>query len=63
MGNILEFVVRHDRVRRRPVLVGGVRPPCEIVILPCVRYERFDDNGSKPTPHKKKGRRRRVRSR
>ncbi len=63
MGDIVRFVVRHDRIRQRTAAGSSPRQSCDIIILPCVRYERWDDDAPKPTPQRKKTRKRRVRSR
>ncbi len=63
MGNIVKFVARTGSVPRRAQVNGGLMQTCQIIILPCVRYERTSEVGSKPTPQKKKKAKRRVRSR
>lgn len=62
MANILKFVARAE-LPRRAHADGGVQSQCRIIILPCVRYERWSDDGAKPTPQKKRKARRRGRSR
>lgn len=61
MGAVVNFVARTDRVRRAAP-VSGLRPACEIIILPCIRYERWNDDAVKPTPQKKKKSKRRARA-
>ena len=63
MGDIVRFVLRSDRIGRRSAAEAGVRPPCDIIILPCVRYERSDGDAPKPRPQRRKGRKRRMRAR
>ena len=64
MGVILNFeAYRRDHVRSsasRPRRHGG---NCEIIVLPCVRYERWPDGASKPAVQKKKARKRKARAR
>lgn len=62
MGIILKFEALRKGARRAAV-VGDRSKPCEIIILPCIRYERAVDGGSKPTPQKKKARKRPARAR
>lgn len=53
MGEVVKFVSRTDRARRATPVAGSM-PACQIIILPCVRYERWTEDMSKPTPQKKK---------
>ena len=53
MGAVVNFVARTDRVRRAAP-ARGTMPACEIIILPCIRYERWTDDAAKPMPQKKK---------
>jgi len=62
MASILKFVARTAQVRQRMPAEGGVEAPCQIVIFPGVRRERSGEDGGKPTPGRKRGRRRRSRS-
>ena len=60
MASILQFVARTDQVRSR--ISSEAALPCQIVIFPGVRYERWeDDGGNKPTPRPKRKRARRAR--
>lgn len=54
MGDIVRLVPRTDRVRWRAAAGGESRPECQIIILPCVRYERWVEAAPKPTPTRKK---------
>jgi len=63
MGNIIQFAGRVSR-QRRTQAEDGVRPACQIIILPCVRYERWSDDSAKPAAQKaKKKAKRRARGR
>lgn len=61
MGIILKFEAPR-RSGRRALTTGDRRTPCEIIILPCIRHERPVQGGPKPTPQKKKSRKRRTRA-
>ena len=61
MGIILKFEVPR-KSSRRAVAGSGQRGPCEIIILPCIRYERNADGGAKAGPQKKNARKRRARA-
>lgn len=63
MGILLKFEPRAKRTHKRPNIDNEMRQSCEIIILPCVRYERELDSGTKPTAAKKKSRKRRSRAR
>jgi hypothetical protein len=56
---VLQFVPREARAECRQR-----SEPCQIVVLPCIRYERWSEpERAKPAPQKKKSRKRRARSR
>lgn len=63
MGIIVNFAARRDRAPSRASAERGPREACQIIILPCVRYERWSDETAKTTPQKKKRSKRRARSR
>jgi len=60
MGIILKFEVPLSRGHRPPA-VSTHGEPCEIVILPCVRYEPSVVAAPKRKPEKKKARKPRAR--
>lgn len=60
MASILKFVARDARVRQETQGYGD--EPCQIVIFPGVRYERWaEEEAPKPTPRPKRRRSRRAR--
>lgn len=60
MASILKFVVRDVHGRRRSL--EDTSGPCQIVIFPGVRYERWtEEEAPKPTPRPKRRRARRAR--
>jgi hypothetical protein len=60
MGIILKFEMPRKR-KPRAIVAGDRRGLCQIIILPCIRYERNADGGAKAVPQKKKTRKRRAR--
>jgi hypothetical protein len=52
MGIILKFDARR-KPRREASVANGRRGPCEIIILPCIRYEHSVDAVARPKPQKK----------
>lgn len=52
MGIILKFEARRNP-RQEAAAVVERHVPCEIIILPCIRYERALDVPAKPKPQKK----------
>lgn len=63
MGIILKFEARSRSHVRAPLARMPRTGVCEIIVLPCVRYERWADEGQKQAPAKKKPRKRKARSR
>ena len=64
MGSIVKFVARTYSVRRAAPAEVGAPHVCEIIILPCVRYERrTDDAGRKPSTQKKPPQKKKVKRR
>lgn len=61
MGIILKFEAPRNRGRRVHSTADRAAP-CEIIILPCVRYEHPADNTQTPKPQKKKARKPRARA-
>jgi hypothetical protein len=61
MASILKFVARDVDEQHR--IRGSAEGPCQIVIFPGIRYERWaeDDAAPKPTPRPKRRRTRRAR--
>lgn len=60
MASILKFIARDVGEQRRTR--GSADGPCQIVIFPGVRYERWaEDDAPKPTPRPKRRRTRRAR--
>lgn len=63
MGNIIQLPARASRPRRARV-DGNPGHTCQIIILPCVRYERWASESIAPARHKaKKKTKRRARAR
>ena len=60
MASILKFAQRVRPAAGRTGREGEMAGPCQIIIFPGVRYERWGDaGGGKPAPRAKRRRRRR----